>query len=66
MPGINGLELQNMISEDRLAMPIIFITGHGELPMTVQAMKVGAAEFLTKPMYDDDSWGSRSRMTRVH
>jgi FixJ family two-component response regulator len=47
LPGISGLELQSRISEDRLAMPIIFITGHGDIPMTVRAMKAGAVEFLT-------------------
>jgi len=53
LPGISGLELQSRISEDRLAMPIIFITGHGDIPMTVRAMKAGAIEFLTKPLTDD-------------
>jgi FixJ family two-component response regulator len=52
LPGISGLELQSRISEDRLAMPIIFITGHGDIPMTVRAMKAGAIEFLTKPLTD--------------
>jgi FixJ family two-component response regulator len=53
LPGISGLELQSRISEDRLAMPIIFITGHGDIPMTVRAMKAGAIEFLTKPLTDE-------------
>ena len=53
LPGINGLELQGLIAADRIDMPIIFITGHGDIPMTVQAMKAGAVEFLTKP-FDDD------------
>jgi FixJ family two-component response regulator len=53
MPGLSGLELQQMIGPDRLNMPIIFITGHGDIPMTVQAMKAGAAEFLTKPINDE-------------
>jgi len=53
MPGLNGLELQKLIAPDRHDMPIIFITGHGDIPMTVQAMKAGAAEFLTKPFGDD-------------
>jgi FixJ family two-component response regulator len=53
LPDLNGLELQKLISPDRIEMPIIFITGHGDVPMTVQAMKAGAVEFLTKP-FDDD------------
>ena len=53
LPDLNGLELQKLIAPDRIAMPIIFITGHGDVPMTVQAMKAGAVEFLTKP-FDDD------------
>jgi FixJ family two-component response regulator len=52
LPGLNGLELQKLIAGDRNEMPIIFITGHGDVPMTVQAMKAGAAEFLTKPFAD--------------
>ena len=53
LPDLNGLELQKLIARDRIEMPIIFITGHGDVPMTVQAMKAGAIEFLTKP-FDDD------------
>ena len=53
LPDINGLELQKLIAMDRVDMPIIFITGHGDVPMTVQAMKAGAVEFLTKPIDDD-------------
>ena len=53
LPEINGLELQKLIGADRVDMPVIFITGHGDVPMTVQAMKAGAVEFLTKP-FDDD------------
>jgi FixJ family two-component response regulator len=49
LPDLNGLELQKRIGGDRTDMPIIFITGRGDIPMTVQAMKAGAAEFLTKP-----------------
>src|SRR5262249_51890257 len=50
---LNGLELQKLIGSERADMPIIFITGHGDVPMTVQAMKAGAVEFLTKP-FDDE------------
>ena len=53
LPDLNGLELQQRIAEDRADMPIIFITGYGDVPMTVRAMKAGAVEFLTKPLNDD-------------
>src|SRR4029079_8442187 len=53
LPDLNGLELQKLIGSERIDMPIIFITGHGDVPMTVQAMKAGAVEFLTKP-FDDE------------
>jgi len=53
LPDLNGLELQKRIALDRHDMPIIFITGHGDIPMTVQAMKAGAVEFLTKPFGDE-------------
>jgi FixJ family two-component response regulator len=53
LPGLNGLDLQRIVADERADMPIIFITGHGDVPMTVQAMKAGAVEFLTKPFNDD-------------
>src|SRR5580692_5855215 len=53
LPGLNGLDLQRLVAGERTAMPIIFITGYGDVPMTVQAMKAGAVEFLTKPFSDD-------------
>lgn len=53
LPDLTGLELQTRIAGDRLDMPIIFITGYGDVPMTVKAMKAGAVEFLTKPFSDD-------------
>jgi FixJ family two-component response regulator len=53
LPGLNGLELQKRVTTERSEMPIIFITGHGDVPKTVQAMKAGAIEFLTKPFADD-------------
>ena len=53
LPGLNGLELQKRVAVERTDMPIIFITGYGNVPMTVQAMKAGAVEFLTKPFSDD-------------
>src|SRR6267154_884832 len=53
LPGLNGLELQKRVAVERTDMPIIFITGYGDVPMTVQAMKAGAVEFLTKPFGDN-------------
>ena len=53
MPGLNGLELQKRVAAEHPDVPIIFITGHGDVPKTVQAMKAGAVEFLTKPFNDD-------------
>ena len=53
MPGLNGLDLQQRVAVERADMPIIFITGHGDVPMSVQAMKAGAVEFLTKPFGDN-------------
>jgi len=50
MPGLSGLDLQRELSDAAIHIPIIFITGHGDIPMTVQAMKEGAMEFLTKPV----------------
>jgi len=52
LPGLNGLDLQKRIATDRIDMPIIIITGHCDVPMTVRAMKAGALEFLTKPYGD--------------
>jgi FixJ family two-component response regulator len=53
LPGLNGLDLQKQVAAERVNMPIIFITGYGDVPTTVQAMKAGAAEFLTKPFSDE-------------
>src|SRR5467141_402713 len=53
LPGLNGLDLQKRVAVERIEMPIIFITGHGNVPMTVQAMQAGAVEFLTKPFSGD-------------
>jgi RNA polymerase sigma factor (sigma-70 family) len=54
LPGLSGLNLQRELSERGINMPIIFITGHGDIPMSVQAMKAGAVEFLTKPFREQD------------
>jgi FixJ family two-component response regulator len=53
LPDLNGLDLQKLISVERTEMPIIFVTGYGDVPMTVKAMKAGAVEFLTKPFNDE-------------
>jgi FixJ family two-component response regulator len=53
LPGLNGLELQKRVAAERTDLPIIFLTGHGDIPMSVGAMKAGAIEFLTKPFNDD-------------
>jgi len=72
LPGISGLELQKRVSTERADMPIIFITGHGDVPKTVEAMKAGAAEFLTKPVSSEVLLGAirqaleRSRIALGH
>ncbi len=53
LPGLNGLELQKQLAVEHIDMPVIFITGYGDVPKTVQAMKAGAVEFLTKPLHND-------------
>jgi FixJ family two-component response regulator len=68
LPGLNGLELQSLIAGDRIDMPIIFLTGHADVPMTVKAMKAGAVEFLTKPIAEDvliNAIGSAIARSRV-
>jgi FixJ family two-component response regulator len=54
LPGVSGLEFQSELTKANAEIPIIFITGHGDIPMTVKAMKAGAVEFLTKPFRDQD------------
>lgn len=54
LPGISGLDFQRRLAESKIDIPIIFITGHGDIPMTVRAMKAGAVEFLPKPFNDQD------------
>ncbi len=54
LPGINGLDFQRQLADAGIQIPIIFVTGHGDIPMTVKAMKSGAVEFLTKP-FDDQN-----------
>src|SRR5918992_657424 len=72
LPGLSGLDLQRELATAQIDIPIIFITGHGDIPMTVQAMKAGAMEFLTKPFRDQDLLDAiqqaldRDRVERVH
>jgi FixJ family two-component response regulator len=54
LPGVNGLDFQRELADANILIPIIFITGHGDIPMSVRAMKSGAVEFLTKPFRDQD------------
>ena len=72
MPGLSGLDLQRELTRADLLLPIIFITGHGDIPMTVQAMKAGAVEFLTKPFRNQElldavrEGHARDRVARKH
>jgi FixJ family two-component response regulator len=54
LPGLSGLDFQQQLARENISIPIIFITGHGDIPMSVRAMKAGAVEFLTKPLRDQD------------
>jgi FixJ family two-component response regulator len=58
LPGVNGLDFQQELTDAGIRIPIIFITGHGDIPMTVKAIKSGAVEFLTKPFLDQDLLGA--------
>jgi FixJ family two-component response regulator len=58
MPGMNGLDLQREMNLTGIALPVIFLTGHGDIPMTVQALKAGAVHFLTKPVREDELMGA--------
>lgn len=70
LPGVNGLEFQRQLAKAGIQIPIIFVTGHGDIPMTVKAIKSGAVEFLTKPFDDQDLLNAirqaldRDRVTR--
>jgi FixJ family two-component response regulator len=72
LPGLNGLDFQRRLADAGVHIPIIFITGHGDIPMTVRAMKSGAVEFLTKPFRDQDLLDAvyqaldRDRVSRRH
>ena len=64
MPGISGLDLQNRLSQSSFPIPVIFITGHGDISMAVRVMKLGALEFLTKPFHDQALLGAIYRAIR--
>ena len=70
LPGVNGLDFQRQLADSGVRIPIIFITGHGDIPMSVKAMKSGAVEFLTKPFQEEDLLNAihqaldRDRVTR--
>jgi FixJ family two-component response regulator len=70
LPGVNGLDFQSQLADAGIQIPVIFVTGHGDIPMTVKAMKSGAVEFLTKPFDDQDLLNAiqqaldRDRVTR--
>lgn len=72
LPGLSGLDFQRQLAEAGVNIPIIFITGHGDIPMSVKAMKFGAVEFLTKPFHDQDLLDAihqaleRDRVQREH
>ena len=77
MPGLNGLELQRKLVQDKIELPIVFITGHGNVQMAVGAMQAGAVNFLEKPFHEQELWDSirkaleidsqhRRRRTRRH
>jgi FixJ family two-component response regulator len=72
LPGVNGLDFQHQLVDAGIRIPVIFITGHGDIPMTVKAMKSGAIEFLTKPFRDQDLLDAihqaldRDREMRLH
>lgn len=76
LPGLSGLDLQRQLAQMNLEIPIVFITGHGDIPMSVRAIKAGAVEFLTKPFRDQDlldavhqsierAWEARARETEL-
>jgi FixJ family two-component response regulator len=72
LPGLSGLDLQEELATAKIDLPIVFVTGHGDIPMTVRAMKAGAVEFLTKPFREQDLLEAihrgieQNRITRQH
>jgi len=66
MPGLNGIELQEQLTKSDAGLPIVFMTGHGDIPMSVQAMKAGAADFLPKPVNDERLLSTVRRALALH
>ena len=66
MPGLNGLDLQRALAERHSSLPIVFITGHGDIPTSVRAMKAGAVDFLPKPFHDEDLLAAVRQAVRRH
>ncbi len=58
MPGMSGLELQRKLIQDKVSLPVVFVTGHGNIPMAVEAMQMGAVNFLEKPVQEQQLWDS--------
>jgi two-component system, LuxR family, response regulator FixJ len=61
MPGMSGLELHRKLVQDKVALPVVFVTGHGNVPMAVEAMQMGAVNFLEKPIQEQELWSSIRR-----
>ena len=61
MPGMNGLELHRKLIHDKITLPVIYVTGHGNVPMAVEAMQMGAVNFLEKPIQEQELWDSIRR-----
>src|SRR5438105_5942593 len=66
MPGLSGLDLQRALAERQISLPIVFITGHGDIPTSVRAMKAGAVDFLPKPFHDEDLLAAVRQALRRH
>ena len=66
MPGVNGLELQEHLNKSDVSLPLVLMSGHGDIPMSVQAMKAGAVDFLTKPFRDQDMLDAVSSAVDLH
>jgi two-component system, LuxR family, response regulator FixJ len=65
MPGMNGLELHRKLIQDKTTLPVVFVTGHGNVPMAVEAMQLGAINFLEKPVQEQELWNSIRKALEV-
>ncbi len=65
MPGMSGLELQRKLVHEKIAIPVIFVTGHGNVPMAVEAMQMGAVSFLEKPVQEQELWNNIRRALEI-